>query len=50
METMECEDHGKLICLTYSVLALELVNKSPRETRGLLGVSGKAWESQYLEV
>jgi hypothetical protein len=28
----------------------ELVNKSPREARGLLGVSGKARESQYLGV
>ncbi|MEN8130358.1 MAG: hypothetical protein ABFS45_09240 [Pseudomonadota bacterium] len=28
----------------------ELVNKSPREARVFLGVSGKARESQYLGV
>jgi hypothetical protein len=31
-------------------LRSELVKRSPRETRGLLGVSGKARESQYLGV
>ena len=33
-----------------NVQVSELVNKSPREARVSLGVSGKARESQYLGV
>ncbi len=51
---MVCNHHGQGDYKTKDPIVLgwtsELVNKSPREARVFLGVSGKAREPQYLGV